>query len=841
VINIFINKKIQKIFELAHTNRLLLASFIFFFLFSFTVPFVLAIFQPGETLDPTCAPGDSGCTVQIIPDLTSGSVVFSDGTTLSQDNDNFFWDSTNTRLGIGTNSPSATFQINGTAELGSELISNGTFTGGTTDWTLEDDADYGTNNVIVEYTGGDPQVHTNFETEAGHTYSLTFTISNSNAEMYYYFNSNNNSYDDGPFTDGTHEIIFTTDYTGTEEIWFDDWNYDIGDTWTLDNVSIKEVIDSNTSLKVIGYDSSAWLTVGDSLSSILTVGESGVTKGTFSLAGNTSGVVTLQPSSNAGDWTLTLPANDGTDGQILTTDGAGVTSWDDISLTMNSSVVGPTFIPVIGSDDDMVPNGVFASTNFNSANPFRVGTVNGWMQSHGSPQFNFTDPYSNVASPQISAAYSGGLHVGSGARTVNKITFVPGDHYTLVFHYRNDNGLVGSTELNVALVSDSVWGTTASTLPTPTTSTIIYTNAVADTDTAWEEVIVDFTAPYASANLWIYAKVDISETQTSQIGFDDVGIFVDNDPAEGSVLFVGEDNIVAQDNSNFFWDFTNNRLGLGTSASPDYTFDVNSDATSSYTANFFNDGDSDNRYGIQIQAGADTPSANKWVQFNDGDGTDQGSICYTGGQANICAPSDERLKNNVKDTSIGIEALRSIKVHDFSYNSDPENRIIHGFIAQELYDAYPDAVSKPTDPEEYWKVSYGQLTPLIIKSIQDLDLKISGLASLDLSNPNSLGSLIKTFLADSANTIENIFAKKIHTEQICVKKADGTEFCANGDQLESALSGQPEVIVMPTPDPTPEVAPTPTPEVEPTLEPAPETPLPAPEQSPEPAPETPSE
>lgn len=37
--------------------------------------------------------------------LTAGSIVFSDGTKLTQDNSNLYWDDTNNRLGIGTTSP----------------------------------------------------------------------------------------------------------------------------------------------------------------------------------------------------------------------------------------------------------------------------------------------------------------------------------------------------------------------------------------------------------------------------------------------------------------------------------------------------------------------------------------------------------------------------------------------------------------------------------------------------------------------------------------------------------------------------------------------------------------
>ncbi len=42
----------------------------------------------------------------------------------------------------------------------------------------------------------------------------------------------------------------------------------------------------------------------------------------------------------------------------------------------------------------------------------------------------------------------------------------------------------------------------------------------------------------------------------------------------GSVVFAGTDGVYSQDNSNLFWDNTNNRLGFGT-ASPNATSDVN--------------------------------------------------------------------------------------------------------------------------------------------------------------------------------------------------------------------------------------------------------------------------
>lgn len=43
--------------------------------------------------------------------------------------------------------------------------------------------------------------------------------------------------------------------------------------------------------------------------------------------GASSGIVTIQPAAAAGTWSLTLPTTDGNAGEVLTTDGSGVTSW----------------------------------------------------------------------------------------------------------------------------------------------------------------------------------------------------------------------------------------------------------------------------------------------------------------------------------------------------------------------------------------------------------------------------------------------------------------------------------------------------------------------------------
>jgi hypothetical protein len=64
---------------------------------------------------------------------------------------------------------------------------------------------------------------------------------------------------------------------------------------------------------------------------LLHIGTAGSRAGIIKVDGATSGTITVQPAATAGTWTLTLPSNDGDSGQVLTTNGSGVTSWTTVS------------------------------------------------------------------------------------------------------------------------------------------------------------------------------------------------------------------------------------------------------------------------------------------------------------------------------------------------------------------------------------------------------------------------------------------------------------------------------------------------------------------------------
>ena len=88
--------------------------------------------------------------------------------------------------------------------------------------------------------------------------------------------------------------------------------------------------------------------------------------------------------------------------------------------------------------------------------------------------------------------------------------------------------------------------------------------------------------------------------------------------------------------------------------------------------------------------------------------------------------SDRRLKENIKPTSTGLSTLLNISVREFNYIPDPNKTRIQGFIAQELYPLYPQAVivGGANASEQPWQVDYGKLTPLLIQSVQELNAKV---------------------------------------------------------------------------------------------------------------------
>jgi len=171
--------------------------------------------------------------------------------------------------------------------------------------------------------------------------------------------------------------------------------------------------------------------------------------------------------------------------------------------------------------------------------------------------------------------------------------------------------------------------------------------------------------------------------------------------------------------------------------------DVEHAGTSGYPLYVKNDGNNANRYGINIQAGADDASGTTiYINASDGDGGQVGHISNTSGTFALTDPSDSRLKKNIVDTSVkGLETVAKMKVRDFEWKKSGD-KCIGGFVAQELKEAYEPAVQGTDGAVEDildddgkktgerivpMGVSRDVLVPVLVKAIQELTAKVEAL------------------------------------------------------------------------------------------------------------------
>lgn len=102
-----------------------------------------------------------------------------------------------------------------------------------------------------------------------------------------------------------------------------------------------------------------------------------------------------------------------------------------------------------------------------------------------------------------------------------------------------------------------------------------------------------------------------------------------------------------------------------------------------------------------------------------------GTIFTNGSTTSYNTSSDERLKENIRDTTHTVD-INDIQVREFDWKADGSHQRF-GFIAQELETVYPEAVHSPEDADEMKSVDYSKLVPLLVKEIQTLKTRIETL------------------------------------------------------------------------------------------------------------------
>jgi hypothetical protein len=154
--------------------------------------------------------------------------------------------------------------------------------------------------------------------------------------------------------------------------------------------------------------------------------------------------------------------------------------------------------------------------------------------------------------------------------------------------------------------------------------------------------------------------------------------------------------------------------------SPDQALDVNAYFQSNnYATQIWHQGLGTMYWGLRIGCGSTKASSGRLIRFADGNLDAIGSVTFNNSVVAYNTTSDRRLKKDIVDTKFGTADLMKIKVRDFKFKEGNGSEVT-GFIAQELIDAFPDAVEVPEDPNEMWEVDYGRITPLLVKAVQEL-------------------------------------------------------------------------------------------------------------------------
>jgi hypothetical protein len=110
-------------------------------------------------------------------------------------------------------------------------------------------------------------------------------------------------------------------------------------------------------------------------------------------------------------------------------------------------------------------------------------------------------------------------------------------------------------------------------------------------------------------------------------------------------------------------------------------------------------------------------------------GSGSGAIIINNGSVNYNTSSDYRIKENVVPLIGAIDRIKQLQVHRFNFLANPD-KIVDGFIAHEVQDIVPEAISGTKDEVDadgnpiYQGIDQSKLVPLITAALQEALQKI---------------------------------------------------------------------------------------------------------------------
>jgi len=126
-----------------------------------------------------------------------------------------------------------------------------------------------------------------------------------------------------------------------------------------------------------------------------------------------------------------------------------------------------------------------------------------------------------------------------------------------------------------------------------------------------------------------------------------------------------------------------------------------------------------------ISSAGSTSSSRTHAEFINTNGT-VGSITTSGSATAFNTSSDYRLKQDVSYEWDATEKLLQLQPVTYAFKADPSTTV-EGFLAHELQEHSPNAVTGEKDGDTMQSVDHSKLVPLLVKTIQELEARITDL------------------------------------------------------------------------------------------------------------------
>jgi len=459
---------------------------------------------------------------------------------------------------------------------------------------------------------------------------------------------------------------------------------------------------------------------------------------------------TLTATNGLTGSSITYPTSDGTSGQVIKTNGSGTLSFGNatldslsdctISSATPSATTNPPYAGAMWIEEDT--GDVYVCTNATTNN-------NTWVKTGSADGITASGSNTIIQSPDdTSVAYinntgyfginhdnpAGRLHVAGHTSSIASIfeSNGNGDTVPLQLKVKANNGTTSTQGLYGNAGSTSTDNTI--TLGSSSTSGLTVTNG---------------------------GNVGINETSPEFSGFgsnggglelDDVGSsFTAVKVSQGST---GNLYLAASTGAGYLWQHSNSPMIFGTNnaeririeESGDIRFGISNAGLTAGEVYTFDNQMKGNTIALRTQGGTGmfsidmlntTGGTCKQVQFRaGGSAAVTGSITSTGNNATqYNTSSDYRLKENVDYTWDATTKLKQLKPARFNWITDDSNTLVDGFLAHEVSSIVPEAITGAKDAvdsegnPDYQGIDQSKLVPLLVKTIQELEARITTLES----------------------------------------------------------------------------------------------------------------